>query len=125
MQKVIDLIKALLVPVGVFLIGKNIAGHVIDESLWQMVLGGVMAILGFITNLSGHSATVEVIQAALSQVIKAVSALLFSFGVIKSDNAEIWIPLIALVSQYIYRWQSKVKSQQLDNGSLTIDELKK
>jgi hypothetical protein len=124
-KNIVDAIKSLLVPIGVFLIGKNIAGHVIDENLWQMILGGVMAVLGLITSFIGHTATVEVIQAGLSAVIKSALALMLAFGVIQSDNSEIWVPLVALVSQQVYRWQSKKKTQQLDAGKITINDLKK
>lgn len=125
LKEVLDTIKSLLVPIGVFLIGKNIAGHQVDENMWQMLLGAVMAVLGLISSLWGHTASVEIIQAGLSTLTKSVMALLFAFGIIKSDNWEVWLPLLGIISQQLYRWQSKIKSRQLDKGKISVDDLKK
>lgn len=122
MKKVLDIIKSFLVPVGVFLIGKNIFGTLIDQSLWEMLVGTIMTIGGLIASFVERTTTVEIIQSGLSVLVKSASALLLAFGVLKSSvDVEVWLPLVAIVSQQLYRWFSKKKTEQIDNGKLTTE----
>lgn len=122
MKKIFEIVKSFLVPVGVFLIGKNIFGTVVDINIWEQISGVVLTVGGLFASFWDRTATVEIIQTGLSIVVKSSISLLFAFGVLKSQaDVELWLPLIALVSQQIYRWFSKKKTEQIDNGKLTTE----
>ena len=124
-SEVLTFLRAILIPLGTFLIGKNVFGRIVDIDVWEMTVGGVITIAGFMWSLMERTVTIELIQTTLRQIIKAVSGFLLASGYINSDKLEAISSLVSALSILWYGQLSKKKTRHLDTGKIDITDLKK
>lgn len=124
-SKLLDFIKNILTPIGMFLLGKSVCGRIVDMSVIEMTIGTAMTIGGFIWSLYDKSLTIEIVQTTLRVVIKSLSGFVFASGYINNDNMEAITSFVIALSTMWYGDLSKKKTQQLDNGKIHIDDLHK
>lgn len=124
-DRAFGVIRSVLSVAGAFLLGKNLFGTAIDESTWQVILGIVMGLVGMAWSIVDKTATLEMVQGAIRQGLTFVGGLLVASGKLSAANLETWLGIITAILPFLYAGLSRKKTQALDNGKLSVDQLNK
>lgn len=119
------IIRAILSVAGAFLLGKNLFGQPIDESLWQEITGVIMGLIAMVWTFMDKTITLEGFQGILRQSITFIGGLLVASGKLSAEALATWLGIILALAGPIYAWLSKTKSKQLENGKIMMANLKK
>lgn len=124
-SKLLSILPSVLTIAGTFLLGKNLFGTAIDESLWQELTGSALALVGIVVSIFDHTATEEMIQAGLRRSIEVVGALLVSSGKASQNTIQLLLSLVATLVPVVYGYFSRKKTRNLARGNLSVEDLKK
>lgn len=127
-ENVNSLIRTLLSLIGSLLVGHGahyFFGHVVDTAYWQEFTGVALALVSVIWSVSSKTLSIEMLQGVIRQVITFVSGYVLSVNLVSSDTVASFGALITALLPYIYGVLSKKKSDQLDNGEIVSQDLKK
>lgn len=124
-QQLQTLLRALLSAVGAYILGRNIFGTTIDASVWQEFTGSAMGFIAMVWSVYDKSATIESIMGVVRQIITFVGGLMVSKGTISVDTLTMILGLLAAALPYLQSHLSIIKNNQLDNGTITVGQLKK
>jgi hypothetical protein len=113
-----SIVRAALTLTGSYIIGHNLFGAKLDESLWQELAGAAITIISIVWGIVDKSATIESIQSAVRSVITVAGGLLVSAGKLTGDALNSIIGLVAVLVPLLQSWLSKKKVQQLADGTL-------
>lgn len=119
------IVRTLLSAFGAFLVGRNFFGHQIDESYWQEIVGLILGIISVIWSIYDKTATVESIQGAIRQTITFVGGLLFSAGLVTNQTINAVLGVVAALAPFIQGYLTRVKNNQLETGTIKVEQLKK
>lgn len=124
MKNILKILPSVLTIAGTLLIGHNLLGASIDESLWQLITGAALALAGVISSILDHTANVEMIQAALRRTAEVITTLLIASGKGTSETLKAILEMILLAVPIVYAYFSRQKTMKLARGELEIDQLK-
>ena len=124
-ETIFTLLRALLTTVGTFLIGKNLFGANIDDSLWQVILGALMSVASIVWGIMTKSLGLEMWQSGIRQLFLAVGGILLASGKLSPEKLESLLGLVTAVGVFVYSLISKVKSNQLVDGTISTTQLSK
>src|ERR1700733_3147506 len=113
LQNALSAIRALLILVGSYVVGKNVFGHAIDSSTWQIIAGSVVTVASTIWGIVTKTANVEGVESAVRSVITSIGGLLASAGVISGDNLNAILGLVTALAPFLQSVLSKSKNQQM------------
>jgi len=119
LQNALSAIRALLILVGSYVVGKNVFGHAIDSSTWQIIAGSVVTVASTIWGIVTKTANVEGVESAVRSVITSIGGLLASAGVISGDNLNAILGLVTALAPFLQSVLSKSKNQQMASGAIT------
>lgn len=122
---IVAIIKNALALVGSFLIGKELFGSAIDESLWQIITGSVMVLISFLMSFASNTVTKEKFQDALRVLIVSIGGALTAGGWVEPVKVEMWIGAITAIAPMVYEWISRKKSQDIAKGDIPVQQLTK
>lgn len=123
-ETVFTLIRTLLTSVGVFLIGKNFLGSPIDQSIWQMLVGLIMAAISVVWGIMDKTIGLEMLQSFIRSVIVGLGGLLVAKGSVSPEKLESILGIVLAVLPLIYSILSRKKSDGIADGSIAAFELK-
>lgn len=123
-ETVFTLIRTLLTSVGVFLIGKNFLGSPIDQSVWQMLVGLIMAAISVAWGIMDKTIGLEMLQSFIRSVIVGLGGLLVAKGSVSPEKLESILGIVLAVLPLIYSILSRKKSDGIADGSIAAFELK-
>ena len=123
-DRIFAILRTLLSIGGALLLGHNIFGHAIDESLWQEITGGAMGAASIVLSVLDKTITLEMIQGALRQALSFVGGLLIASGKLTAENMNTWLGVITALVPFIYAGLSRKKTQAIDTGQVSITQLK-
>jgi hypothetical protein len=123
-ETVFTLIRTLLTSVGVFLIGKNFLGSPIDQSVWQMLVGIIMAGVSVVWGIMDKTIGLEMLQSFIRSVIVGLGGLLVAKGSVSPEKLESILGIVLAVLPLVYSILSRKKSDGISNGSIAAFELK-
>jgi hypothetical protein len=123
-QTVFTLVRTLLTSVGVFLIGKNFMGSPIDQSVWQMLVGIIMAGVSVVWGIMDKTIGLEMLQSFIRSVIVGLGGLLVAKGSMTPEKLESILGIVLAVLPLIYSILSRKKSDGINEGSIAPFELK-
>jgi hypothetical protein len=123
-ETVFTLIRTLLTSVGVFLIGKNFIGSPIDQSVWQMLVGIIMAGVSVVWGILDKTIGLEMLQSFIRSVIVGLGGLLVAKGSMTPEKLESILGIVLAVLPLIYSILSRKKSDGINEGSIAPFELK-
>ncbi len=123
-ETVFTLIRTLLTSVGVFLIGKNFLGSPIDQSVWQMLVGVIMAGVSVIWGIMDKTIGLEMLQSFIRSAIVGLGGLLVAKGSMTPEKLESILGIVLAVLPLIYSILSRKKSDGIAEGSIAPFELK-
>jgi hypothetical protein len=118
-------IRHILNAAGAFLIGKSLFGTAIDESMWQTIIGIIMAIISVVWSIKDKTANIESVQGVVRQVITFVGGLLVARGWLKAETLVTILSLALALIPIIQSWTARKKAQELSKKEITIGQLKK
>lgn len=122
-SNILALIRMLLSGFGAFLLGKNLFGATIDESLWQMIVGSAMILISFLWSIFSKTSTTEMIEGFARQLITALGGLLTGLGVVKEETYQLISGIVTSLLPYILSLLGKHKNQEIAQGTLGIKDL--
>jgi uncharacterized membrane protein len=123
-ETVFTLIRTLLTSVGVFLIGKNFLGSPIDQSVWQMLVGLIMAAISVAWGIMDKTIGLEMLQSFIRSVIVGLGGLLVAKGSVSPEKLESILGIVLAVLPLVYSILSRKKSDGIADGSIAAFELK-
>jgi len=123
-ETVFTLIRTLLTSVGVFLIGKNFMGSAIDQSMWQMLVGIIMAAVSVVWGIMDKTIGLEMLQSFIRSAIVGLGGLLVAKGSMTPEKLESILGIVLAVLPLIYSILSRKKSDGIYEGSIAPYELK-
>lgn len=119
------IIRTVLSLLGAYLLGKNIYGIEATAELWQEATGVIMGVIAIIWSIRSKEATIEMLQGTMRQVLTFIGGLFVAKGKISAETLTLVIGLAAAILPPLYGFLSRRKTQQLDTGKISIDQLKK
>lgn len=122
-SNILALIRMVLSGFGAFLLGKNLFGATIDESLWQMIVGSVMILISFLWSIFSKTSTTEMIEGFARQLITALGGLLTGLGVVKEETYQLISGIVTSLLPYILSLLGKHKNQEIAQGTLGVKDL--
>lgn len=122
-SEVLAIFRFLLSAVGSYILGINVFGLTIDSSLWQEIVGGIMAVSGIVMSVLDKSVTTDMILGFVRQVVTVGGGLLVAAGKLKGDIVTGLLALIPLLAPYIQGVISRRKNLQLQNGTINPFDL--
>ena len=109
-ETILSVIRALLVSVGAFIIGKHFFGTSIDSGWVELIAGGVVAAVGFIWSIATKTIGTDQILAGIKSAIAFVGGILISAGVV---HDELWAnitgittALLAIIGSFVTKKQT-------------------
>jgi hypothetical protein len=124
-ETLMSLLRTFLTSFGIFLLGKNLFGSVIDQSIWQMVVGVTMAGVSVIWGIFDKTVGIEMLQSFLRSAIIGFGGLLVARGSLSPEKLESILGIVMSILPLIYSMLSRKKTSDLVNGTLSLEELKK
>jgi nitric oxide reductase large subunit len=122
---IVAIIKNALALIGSFLIGKELLGTSVDESLWQLIAGAVMVLISFIMSFASNLLTKEKFQDALRVLFVSISGALIAGGWVKPEQVELWAGAVTAIGTLVYEYLSRKKSQDIAKGEIQVNKLTK
>lgn len=119
-----DVFRTILTIVGSFLVGHNLFGLEVNESVWQEILGGAMAVAGVVLAVIDKSVTLEMLQAGVRHLFLIVFMFLVAKGFINPAQLELYLGLVGTLGTLIYQWTSRKKTENLAAGTIEVTQLK-
>lgn len=123
--EIFALLRSVLSAVGAYLLGVNLFGVKVDESLWQEVVGGAMAVAGIVFSVLDKSLSIEMISAFLRQTITVGGGLLVAAGRLKGQLLISMLALIPVIAPYIQAILLRKKIAGLQDGTINAFDLTK
>jgi hypothetical protein len=117
-------LPTILTILGTFVIGHNLLGATINESLWQEIGGASTVVVALVMTVYNHTVTIEAIQAGIHRVVEVVGTLLVASGRMTSETLVTILGVITAITPVIYKYYSVKKTQQLAAGTIAIEDLK-
>lgn len=117
------IVRMILSGFGAFLLGKNLFGTTIDESLWQEIVGGVMVVISLVMTVLNKASTLEMIEGFVRQLLTAFGGLLTGLGIVREETYQSIAGIIGALLPYILSLLGKKKSQDVATGELPLKAL--
>ena len=124
-ETLMSLLRTFLTSFGIFLLGKNLFGSVIDQSIWQMVVGVTMAGVSVVWGIFDKTVGIEMLQSFLRSAIIGFGGLLVARGSLSPEKLESILGIVMSILPLLYSMLSRKKTNHLVNGTLSLEELKK
>lgn len=124
-EQILGIIRLLLSAVGGFLLGKNLFGTAIDESMWQIILGIAMGVASIVMSILSKTLTIEMVQGTLRQTVSFFGGLFVAKGSISNETLTFILGLVPVLAAWLQSTLAKKKNQQLDSGIIRTSQLKK
>lgn len=127
-ERLNSIIRTTLTFVGALLTGNTLHyffGHIIDTAYWQEITGIVLGCVSAYWSIQSKTLDIEKLQGGIRHVITFIGGILVAKGLLTNETI---IAIGAFVTALLPLWQAhaaRQKSQQLDQGKITIQDLKK
>lgn len=123
--EIFAILRSLLSAAGAYLLGVNVFGIKVDASVWQEVVGGIMALAGIAFSVLDKSLTVEMIAAFIRQTITVGGGLLVAAGKIRGEVIVSLLAIIPMVAPYVQGILLRIKISGLQSGKINPFDLTK
>jgi putative effector of murein hydrolase LrgA (UPF0299 family) len=118
LQNALSALRAVLILVGSYVVGKNAFGHAIDSSTWQIIAGSVITIASTWWGIATKTTTIEGVESAVRSIITSVGGLFVSAGVLSGDNLNAILGFVTAFAPLVQSMLSKSKNQQIATGAV-------
>lgn len=122
-DKIWGILRATLMAVSSWFIGKQVLGQTVDENLIGVIIAALGVIGSFIWSVTSKELNLEMWQGALRNLIIGVGGVFLAFGLLKEETLPTILSLVTVLGPMIYAWLSKKKSKQLQSGKIETDQL--
>jgi len=118
LQNALSALRAVLILVGSYVVGKNAFGHAIDSSTWQIIAGSVITIASTWWGIATKTTTIESVESAVRSIVTAIGGLFVSGGMLSGDNLTAILGLVTALAPLVQSMLSKSKNQQIATGAV-------
>lgn len=122
-ENVFSLIRTILTALGSFLIGKNIFGNVVDQSILEIIVGAVLSIVSIAWSIADKTANIEMLQSGIRKVFVMIGGLLVASGKLDAAKLDTYLGLALSLIPFLYSLLSKKKSQEIAEGTISVQDL--
>lgn len=106
-QQFFAALRALLMAVGSYFIGKMIFGVTIDQMWWESIVGIAMAAAALIWSYFANMETKTVLEGFVRQIITFVGAVFLARGILTKEILESILALLATVLPFLQSYNAK------------------
>lgn len=117
------IIRTLLSLGGAYLLGHNLFGTTINESLLQEIIGAVMITVSLVWTILDKTAGIEKVEGFIRQFVTALGGLFIGLGVVKEEVVTTISSILIALLPYILSLLGKKKSQDIATGELGVNDL--
>jgi hypothetical protein len=122
-EMILGIARQVLTVAGAFLLGKNLFGAAIDESILQEVSGALLMIVSLVWTIKSKELTLEILQSVLLKVIIVAGTLLVSSGKLTGTTLNAIVGIVTALLPIIYSLISKKKSDDVKTGQIQAAKL--
>ena len=123
-ETIFSLLRTALTLIGSYLIGKNLLGNTIDNSIIEILVGAGMSLASVVWGIISKGLVIEQIQSFIRSAVVGIGGLLVASGKIEAGKIESLSGFLLAVSTFIYSLLSRKKSQNIVSGKIESDKLK-
>jgi len=123
-QSFLSLFRLILTAVGAYLIGKNIFGAPIDDTVWSDIAGVALTLGGIIWGVLDKTATIEMIQSGMRSVVVVIGGILVASGKIKQEVITAVLGALGIIIPWIQSGVARKKVEDLKTGKVNLADLK-
>lgn len=121
----LSIIRTLLTGAGAYLIGKNLFGNTIDQSIWGEVSGVAMVMISSIWGFITKELKIEALEDALKQAFVVLGTLAVMGGKLSTGLYQTILTLLPMLFGILGSSLARMKNNGLANGSISTSSLKK
>ena len=123
-ETIFSLLRTALTLIGSYLIGKNLLGNTIDNSIIEILVGAGMSLASVVWGIISKDLVIEQIQSFIRSAVVGIGGLLVASGKIEAGKIESLSGFLLAVSTFIYSLLSRKKSQNIVSGKIESGKLK-
>ena len=123
-ETIFSLLRTALTLIGSYLIGKNLLGNTIDNSIIEILVGAGMSLASVVWGIFSKDLVIEQVQSFIRSAVVGIGGLLVASGKIEAGKIESLSGFLLAVSTFIYSLLSRKKSQNIVSGKIESDKLK-
>ena len=124
-EQIYAIIRLLLSALGSYLLGHNLFGNTIDNSILTQITGCVLGLVSVIWSIAEKNVLTEQIEGAVRQSITFIGGLLVSSGKLSAASLDSWLGILVIILPFILSRLGVAKNKQIDTGIIKVEELKK
>lgn len=117
-------LKAAMTAVGAYLVGQNLLGNKIDQSILEGLTGVVLAVGSIGWSIFDKTYTTEMITSTARQAFIFVGGLLISSGKLTEGQLNGWLGLLLPIAAIIQSYFQKKQVSKVQSGEIDADKLK-
>jgi uncharacterized membrane protein YcaP (DUF421 family) len=123
-ETLFSLLRAAFTLIGSFLIGKHILGGVADSTTIELIIGIAMSAASLVWSVLDKTATVEVWQTVLRQIVTTIGGILIANGKLQPEKLEVYVGLLTALVPFLDSILNRKKTTAISNGTLLVSKLK-
>ena len=123
-ETLLSLVRTLLTSIGVFFIGKNLLGIVVDSSTVEIIVGIVMSAVSVVWSIYDKTVAIEAVQSFIRQLIVGIGGLLLAKGYITPEKIEAILGVATALLPLVYSILSRKKTDEIQAGNIPVENLK-
>jgi len=120
----ISILRHVIGLLGAFLIGQTLFGTAIDHSIWETVTGIFLSVGSVVWSIADKTATIEMVQGVVRQVITFLGGLLIASGKLSEETFKLILGLATAMLPVLQSYLAKRKVQLVSDGSIPLQKLK-
>lgn len=124
-DQILSMIRAMLVLLGSFILGKNIGNAQITETIVQEIIGAGLIVTTFVWSALTKCLTIEIFQSSILKVVMVVGTIAIASGKIADKTFQALLAVVTAILPILYSFLSKEKSKKIIDGDIQSHELTK
>lgn len=117
-ESVYSLIRSVLTFVGSYIIGHAIFGVAITSTVWDVIGGSVISLIGIVWGIVEKTATVDSVSSAIRSVFISIGGVLVAAGKVSQNSLNQIEGIATAALPIIQSWISRSVVKQIATGSL-------
>ncbi len=124
-ERLLALLRSILSSLGGYILGREVFGSQITETLWLEILGVVMGLASVVMSILAKQLTIEMVQGTVRQVLSFIGGVLVSKGVMSAETLTLILGLVPAILAWFQGLLVRRKNIQLMHGTISTNSLSK
>lgn len=115
---ILSLLRTVLTLAGSYVAGHAFMGIQVDSSIWEEVIGSVVAVVSTVWGIVDKTATIDAVQSAVRSVIISIGGIFVAHGKLSEETLTQILGLALAIIPFMQSWTAKIKGKQVAAGSI-------